>query len=247
MSLKISSYPELTVSTFVLRKNTLEPISIFQRKSLRSILKLSKTAANCALFFLCGELPIEGKLHRDVFSLLYSIWSNPDTKIYQVVKYLMSNSCDNSGTWSVFVKQLSRMYSMEDPVKCLEQDPPLKSQFKEHVITKITAFHESELRELAKGNSCMEYLNVSVTGLRGRHHPAISGLITTEDVKLSRSHIKMLSGDFFTYQKKSTQSGGSPHCRVCGDPSENETIFHILITCSAYIKKCANFCLIPQA
>ena len=94
----------------------------------------------------------------------------------------------------------------------------------------------SELREQAKYNSCKEYLNVSVTGLRRQHHPAISGLITAEDVKLSRSHIKMLSGDFFTYQKKSNQSGGSPHCRVCGDPSENETIFHILITCSAYIE-----------
>ena len=141
------------LSTFVLRKKTLEPLSIFQRKSLRSILKLSKSAANCALFFLFGELPIEGKVHRDVFSLLYSICSNPDTKIYQVVKYLMSNSCDNSGTWSVFVKQLSRMYSIEDPVKCLEKDTPLKSRFKEHVITKITAFHESELREQAKGNS----------------------------------------------------------------------------------------------
>ena len=32
-------------------------------------------------------------------------------------------------------------------------------------------------------------------------------------VKNMRPHIKMLLGDFLTYQTKSEQSGGSPHCR----------------------------------
>ena len=63
----------------------------------------------------------------------------------------------------------------------------------------------------------MVYLNVFVTGLR--HHLAISGLITTADVKNSHP------GDISTYKKKSNQSGGSPHCGVCGDPSENENFF----------------------
>ena len=59
----------------------LESLSVFQRKTLRSILKLSKTAANCAIYFLCGELPIEGQIHRDIFTLFYTVWANPETKI----------------------------------------------------------------------------------------------------------------------------------------------------------------------
>ena len=70
------------LSTFVLTEKISEPLCIFQRKVLRAALKLSKNAANCALFFLCGELPIEGKIHRDVFSVFYSIWANPETMKY---------------------------------------------------------------------------------------------------------------------------------------------------------------------
>ena len=75
------------LSSFALRSTQLEPLSIFQRKTMKSILKLSITAPTPAIHFLTGELPIEGKIHRDVFSLFYSIWSNPDTKINQIVKY----------------------------------------------------------------------------------------------------------------------------------------------------------------
>ena len=222
------------LSTFALNERISEPLCIFQRKVLRSILKLSKTAANCAIFFLCGELPFEGKLHRDVFSVFYSIWANPETKIYQIVKYLMENSCENSRTWSVYIKQLSEKYDLENPIECLRRDPPSKSQYKEYILTKITAFHEKKLRIKSLSNSCMQYLNVSVSGLRGRRHPAISGLFTTEEVKHSRCHIKMLCGDYFTYSKKSNQSGGSPHCRVCGDKDEEEDILHIITQCSGY-------------
>ena len=222
------------LSTFSLRAETLEPLSVFQRKTLRSTLKLSKTAPNCALYFLCGELPVEGQIHRDVFSLLYSIWYNPDSKIYQLVNYLCKSVCDNSRTWSKFVQQLSARYDLEEPAICFKRDPPKKSVYKELVITKITAFHERHLRGEAKTNSCLEYLNVSLKGLRGRHHPALSGLITTEEVKLSRCHLKMLCGDYLTYMKKCNQSGGSPHCRVCGVGSSSEDILHIISVCPSY-------------
>jgi hypothetical protein len=63
------------LASFALRSIQLEPISIFQRKTLKYILKLSITAPIPAIHFLTGELPVEGKIHRDVFSLFYGIWS----------------------------------------------------------------------------------------------------------------------------------------------------------------------------
>ena len=77
----------------------------------------------------------------------------------------------------------------------------------------------------------MKYLNVSTLGLRGRHHPALSNMITTNDVKISRPHVKFLSGNYLTYQVRSEQSGGSPRCRIC--PTEcPETVSHVISTCS---------------
>ena len=84
------------LASFALRSIQLEPISIFQRKTLKSILKLSITAPTPAIHFLTGELPVEGKIHRDVFSLFYGIWSNPDTRIYQIVIYLLKNCSENN-------------------------------------------------------------------------------------------------------------------------------------------------------
>ena len=173
---------------------------------------------------------MEAKIHRDLFSLFYSVWYNPDCKIYQIVKYLLENSPENSRTWAVHLRYLSFKYGLLDPLECLKVDPPPKSQFKEHVQTKICAYYENELRTNAANNSLMEYLNVSLTGLRGRHHPALTQIITTQEVQKSRIHLKMLAGNYFTYEVKSIQSGGSPHCRCClSSPSENENLRHILL------------------
>ena len=49
-----------------------------------------------------------------------------------------------------------------------------------------------------------------------------------------RIHLKMLAGDYFTYEVKADQSGGSPHCRCCPYPSPSENLQHILTKCSAY-------------
>ena len=112
------------LSSFTMRQPSLQPLIIFQRKTIRSILKLSKTSSIPALHFLTGELPIEGKIHRDVFSLFFGVWSNPNTKIYDIVNYLLKMSTDNSRTWSIFLRQISTKYGLNDPLTCLKKDPP---------------------------------------------------------------------------------------------------------------------------
>ena len=77
---------------------------------------------------------------------------------------------------------------------------------------------------------------MSLTGLRGRQHPALSNIVTTQEVKKSRIRIKMLVGDYYTYDVKSSRSGGSPHCRSCSDPTSKEDLVHILTQCMVYKK-----------
>ena len=76
---------------------------------------------------------------------MYSVWSNPDSKIYNIVKYLLENSSANSRTWSIHLKYLSQLYGLRDPVECLKLDPPSKAQYKEDVQVKICAHYEKEL------------------------------------------------------------------------------------------------------
>ena len=136
------------LSTFVPRTHKLEPFSVFHRKTLKSIFKLSISAPTPAIHFLASELPIEGQINRDVFSLFYSVWSNPNSTIHKVVKYLLEMSCNNSRTWSIHLKHISKMYNIKDPFSCLQRKPPSKLEYKEYIPTKISAFYESELRSL---------------------------------------------------------------------------------------------------
>ena len=71
---------------------------------------------------------------------------------------------------------------------------------------------------------------MATTGLRGRHHPALSNMATTNEVRVSRPHLKMLAGNYLTYKMKSEQSGGSPHCRICTSGQE-ESLSHVISSC----------------
>ena len=85
----------------------------------------------------------------------------------------------------------------------------------------------------AETNDLMQYMNVGLSGLRGRHHPSLSQVITTGEVKQLRPHLKFLTGDYLTYERKYNESGhGNPLCRICR--VGNESISHILTNCSAY-------------
>ena len=220
------------LSSFALKSSQIEPLSVFQRKTLKSFLKLSSTAPTPAIHFLTGELPIEGKIHKETLTLFHNVWSNPRTKIFQIVKYLLETSPENSRTWAVHVRRLCKKYELSDPLQYLSQDPMTKVAWKQLITTKITEHFEKYLRSLSVTNSRMEYFNTNLLGLSGRQHPAIQNMHTSWEVRISRPHLKFLSGNYITYAIKSEQSGGSSRCRICTS-GKDETIFHVIIECES--------------
>ena len=80
----------------------------------------------------------------------------------------------------------------------------------------------------------MENFNVSTIGLRGRNHAALSNLITRKDVQLSRPHLKLLAGNYLTYEVKAKQSVGTPWCRICGSEII-ESVCHIITSCQGML------------
>ena len=147
--------------------------------------------------------------------------------------FLRPGPGENSRTWSNHVRQLTKQYGLEDPQNFLLRDVESKTCFKNDVLTRIKAFHENDLRSHVDPSSQkLKYFNLSMLGLSGHHHPALSGLVTVSDVRKSCYHLKMFVGDLFTYEIKSEQSGGSLHCRLCTE-RKNESVSHILTYCNA--------------
>ena len=137
------------------RPTVMKSVSIFHNKILRGFLKLSQTSPTPSIYFLCGELPIEGKIHIRLLSLFYNIVANPQTTVYKIVKYILMMADDKSVTWSVHLRVISSMYGLPDPLQVI-QDPPLnKLNWNELVMTRVTIYHEKKWRLKAENNSKM--------------------------------------------------------------------------------------------
>ena len=124
----------------------------------------------------------------------------------------------SSTTWSNHVQILCLKYDLPSPLSLLQRSPPVPEDiWKETIKAKITSWYEKELRSAAIANSKMQYLNVSLSGLSGHSHPVLHNILTTQDAKKLRLHLKFLTGDFMTNERLSADQPGniSPVCQLC--------------------------------
>ena len=219
------------------RPSVLKTLAAFHHKVLRAILKFSKYSPVAPLYFLLGELPIEASLHLDILALFWNIWENPQTKVYEVMKYILMMSDSNSLTWSAHVRIIFQVYNLPDPLLLLNSSPWPRERWKQHTKAVVTSYHEAALRYPAGRNSKLQYLNVQAIGLSGRPHPILSWVHTTQDVAIVRPHVKMLGGDYLSYATLAHDRGLEPHCRLCRElshhPTPAEDLVHILTRCKA--------------
>ena len=104
---------------------------------LRGILKLSPVSPVPPLYFLLGEIPIEAALHLDILTLFWCIWANPQTKIHDIVKYLLMMADSTSLTWSAHLKILFLWYNLPDPLVLMNSAPWPKERFKTLIKTSV--------------------------------------------------------------------------------------------------------------
>ena len=216
------------------RPTAVKSITAFHHKVLRAILKLSAHSPVAPLYFLLGELPLEASLHLDVLGLFWNVWTNPQTKCFEVTKYLLQMAGDNSLTWAAHVKILFLMYNLPNPLELLSSTPWSKNQWKEYTKTKVTCYWEAMWRSKAVTNTKLAYLNVQTVGLSGQPHPMFRWVSSTRDVTRVRPHVKMLSGDYLCYANLAHDRDTDPHCCLCLlVPAPKEDLVHVLTMCSA--------------
>ena len=208
-------------------------LSTFKNKTMRGFLKLSQSSPIPALYFLLGELPAEGLIHINTLNLFHNIWSNPDLTVNNMVAYILKMCKGNSTTWSNHVQLICQKYGLPSPLSLLLSGPPCsKSSWSCLIKTRITVWHEEELRRKSVSNSKMQYLNVQLCGLSGRPHPALLNIYTTQEAKKLRLHLKFLTCDFLTNERLSLDKPSiSPACTLCQAPTDS--IEHVLVACGA--------------
>ena len=79
---------------------------------------------------------MEAMLHIDVMSLFWSIWANPQAKVYAIVQYLLTTADDKSLTWSVHLRLIFRKYNLLDPLHPITKQCLAKNQM-ENVLQNL--------------------------------------------------------------------------------------------------------------
>ena len=165
----------------------------------------------------------------DLLSLFHTILINPQTKVFEMVKFILMMCDSKSTTWAAHVRILCLMYGLPDPLSMMSSTPPTKSEWRTLTKTRITVFYEQKLRKLAEGNSKMEFLNIKLHGLSGKHHPIIARITDSRDIKKLRAHVKFVTGDILTGERLAKERGTDPKCRICS--ASNDNIVHIMTQC----------------
>ena len=148
----------------------------------------------------------------------------------------MMMSGPESLTWAAHIKLLFQQYNLPDPLGLISSQVWPKEQWKVLTKTSVTVYHERILRQRARENSKLRFLNTQVSGLSGRPHPVLSSILCTQEVTLARTHVKMLSGDYpcFSYIGSDRHKDG--FCRLCHhlfpqDSPPVEDMVHLLVRC----------------
>ena len=179
---------------------------------------------------------MDAALHLDILTLFRGIWANPQTKVYDITKYLLMMTDSSSHTWAAHVRSLFQHYHLPDPLALLDSSPWSQEKWKCTIKTAVISCTEATWWEKASTNSKLGFLNVQVQGLSGRPHPVISGILTTQEVTRSRVHLKMLAGDYPCYFYLGSDRDEDTSCPLCqalspGRHVPQEDMVHLLTQC----------------
>ena len=147
-------------------------------------------------------------------------------------------SSSSSVTWTAHLRIICQMYHLPDPLALMSGQLWPKEKWKQLVRSRVITHTEIKWREKAAKNSKLKYLNVQTTGLTGRVHPVVSGILSTQEVVRARVHVRMLAGDFPCYAHIATDRNSDPACRLCRylspeRPAPTEDMTHLLVMCRA--------------
>ena len=137
---------------------------------------------------------------------------------------------NNSTTWANHVQILCQKYGLPSPLSLLQTPAWPKEDWDTLLKTRIVSWHKRALRQDSATNSKIHFLNVQLYGLTGRCHPALQGILTTQDAKKLRLHLKFLTGDFMSNKRLSLDKPTiSSACSLCNSPLDSTS--HILVSC----------------
>ena len=219
------------LETIHLTQSDLYELSLFHRKTLRSIQSLPQCTASSAVHLLLGVLPLEPEIHRKQLSLLHAIIRGTNPSLLALMDRQLATEEINSHSFFTKTESLLSMYSLPD-IATLKNMDLSKNQWKKLVKDKIQKLWTDTLVTDLQQKSTLKYCNVADMKI-GAIHPVWESVeACTYDVKKGITKVRMLTGTYFLPGRRTIleESEEESICQICRLGKED--VLHLLTRCS---------------
>ena len=230
--------PRLTYGLEILslKKNDIENLEKFQRKSLRQIQGLPDKTSNTIILALLGILPLESIKHKNSLNLFVNISRNHHFIEYDIAeRQLVMKGCEEK-SWFNLVKTILETYNLPSIFSLFNQQIP-KSKWKSMLNKAVNEYIEAKWQNDLKAKPSLKYINPNSLKV-GKSHPiwaTVRNSIT--DNKRAQLKCKILTG---TYTLQGNRAAFNQYtvdatCKLC--LAAPETRQHFISECSAYTQE----------
>ncbi|MEW8545672.1 MAG: reverse transcriptase family protein [Candidatus Thiodiazotropha sp.] len=216
-----------------LKKNEIENLEKFQRKSLRQIQGLPDKTSNSITLALLGMLPLEAVIHKNSLNLFCNIVRNKHFIEFEIAeRQLVTKSCEEK-TWFNLIKLILEVYNLPSIFSLFDQQIS-KAEWKKIMDNAVHSQIEASWRADVTAKSSLKYVNPDSLKV-GHAHPVWSTVRNTmSDNKRAQLKCKVLTGTYILQGNRAAfnQYTVDATCKLC--LAAPETRLHFIANCSAY-------------
>lgn len=148
------------LNALVIKDDSMKILQQFQETVIRRMFKVRDKASITPLLDISGIEPVEASLHKQVFSLFYNFWLNPETPSSKLNKLILQNpeKYKKMNYWPNHVRDLCDKYNLPSPLKLLSEKIPSKEAWKSYIEKKINSYHQNKMKDKIEEMSTTAFL-----------------------------------------------------------------------------------------
>jgi hypothetical protein len=203
--------------------------------TISNLQRLIPLTPRAVIFFLAGTLPGEASLHLRQLSIFGMITRLPTNIIHHHAQNIFSFATTSPKSWMHKIRDLCLQYALPHP-SILLSTPPSKESYKNLVKKHVVDYWEQTLRAEAAPLSSLEFFRPEFMSLSSPHPLWTTTSSSPTKVAMATVQARLLSGRYRTEALCSNWSNTDGFCKLSPSCNEEETVTHILQTCTALSK-----------
>ena len=209
----------------------LEPIEVFNKKSIKQILSIPSNTADSAVYALTGTIPLKGQIHKKALNIYNKICGLDDSVERDMAVRQLSLNGFSGSSWFSKIRNILALYSLPSAHDLLD-NPSSKTQWKSDVKK---AVEQKWIDQITSSIPLFKSLqNLTIDNFRLlQMHPSLASVGTSmQDISRLPTKLKILTGTLYLQTNKASfnQNLVDPTCLLC--KLKPESLEHFLLDCS---------------